>query len=655
MKHQLLISVLCLFVLILVVGLACNIPTSSPTQMPSLTNTFTSASTSVESTSEVSIPSDEVLVVTGSGSVMVSSGEAGIVTSNSGAQLEIPNGAVPPAQDGGPGTAEFSMEEDFSNPMELPSEFTQIGPVYRLMPEGTAFGMPVRLTVPIPDDVEAEYVLGVATFDNVLEVWQLLPAAVDAQARTVTAELGHFSIYGLFGFSSLIDDGTGSWAEKNGGWFSIVNNHRNGGASAPFGKNLPASVYYGVCVQGVVYDNVGAENWSWQRPTDWMIGASAQKNQDSTRKHWLPAGTYLLMEFYGIGETNNYNFDYYPEHRYYTRPMGQVDLGPGQQIEFVSPARLDNLEAQGFTWSQDPCWMTPMDTPPVEPGDNWSSVEVVNTHRFKTTKTHFGKRLPAGVYYGVCSIGEVYDDPLAETWNWRPPQDWMMGVAALADRDASHTFRIPAGTYSLLEIYLLTEQENTDYDYIPQGRYFYRSLGAVGFAGGQTTNYTSPAVDPGPAGDWGQSLAAEGFIESLTNPCSGNSSIFAPTLTVTPTKIMTGTHEPTLTTTPTPNPTDAAYVGGFEGTWDTNWGIMTCSVIGTSVHCEYTWDQGRIDAVLSADGRTMNGQWAEAPSYAPPDDGGRVTFTLSGDGNTINGSWWYGQDSGGGPWTGTRK
>ena len=71
-----------------------------------------------------------------------------------------------------------------------------------------------------------------------------------------------------------------------------------------------------------------------------------------------------------------------------------------------------------------------------------------------------------------------------------------------------------------------------------------------------------------------------------------------------------------------PDPTDAAYVGGFEGARDTNWGMMTCSVIGTSVHCEYTWDQGRIDAVLSADGRTMDGQWTESPSYALPDDGG---------------------------------
>jgi len=98
-----------------------------------------------------------------------------------------------------------------------------------------------------------------------------------------------------------------------------------------------------------------------------------------------------------------------------------------------------------------------------------------------------------------------------------------------------------------------------------------------------------------------------------------------------------------------------AYVGGFAGEWDTNWGIMICTVSGASVHCEYTWDEGRIDASLSADGRSMDGQWAETPSYSPPDDGGRVAFSLSEDGNYIDGYWWYGQNTGGGSWTGTRR
>ena len=110
-----------------------------------------------------------------------------------------------------------------------------------------------------------------------------------------------------------------------------------------------------------------------------------------------------------------------------------------------------------------------------------------------------------------------------------------------------------------------------------------------------------------------------------------------------------------LAQTATINPTQAVYVSGFAGTWDTNWGDMTCSVDGQMVNCNYTHDSGKINAWLSPDGITMEGTWSESPTYQPPDDAGRVTFTLSADGIGINGTWWYGQNINGGSWTGTRK
>ena len=110
-----------------------------------------------------------------------------------------------------------------------------------------------------------------------------------------------------------------------------------------------------------------------------------------------------------------------------------------------------------------------------------------------------------------------------------------------------------------------------------------------------------------------------------------------------------------LAQTATINPTQAAYVSGFAGTWDTNWGDMTCSVDNQTVNCNYTHDIGKIEAGLSLDGITMEGSWSESPSYQPPDDGGKVTFTLSADGNSISGYWWYGQNGDGGAWAGTRK
>jgi hypothetical protein len=131
------------------------------------------------------------------------------------------------------------------------------------------------------------------------------------------------------------------------------------------------------------------------------------------------------------------------------------------------------------------------------------------------------------------------------------------------------------------------------------------------------------------------------------------------TSTVTSTTETSTTETPPTTSSPVtaapPSPDDIAYVGGFEGVWDTNWEVLTFTRNGTSLHGEYTYQNGRIEATLGADGRTMEGTWAEAPSYSPPDDGGRVVFSLSADGQAIDGQWWYGNDGSGGTWVGTRK
>lgn len=103
-----------------------------------------------------------------------------------------------------------------------------------------------------------------------------------------------------------------------------------------------------------------------------------------------------------------------------------------------------------------------------------------------------------------------------------------------------------------------------------------------------------------------------------------------------------------------PRQNEIRYVKGFEGKWNSNWGTLEFTVDGIQVNGNYTHDKGKIEAALSGDGKTMEGMWLESPSYKPPTDGGRVIFKLSDDGNSITGHWWYGQDQGGGDWTGTR-
>lgn len=103
-----------------------------------------------------------------------------------------------------------------------------------------------------------------------------------------------------------------------------------------------------------------------------------------------------------------------------------------------------------------------------------------------------------------------------------------------------------------------------------------------------------------------------------------------------------------------PTEADLAYVKGFTGVWNSNWGRLRFRVEGVRVIGDYDHDEGRIEAELTADGRTLVGTWHEAPSRKPPRDAGKVTMTLSADGKTIAGRWGYGDNLEAGDWTGTR-
>jgi hypothetical protein len=264
-------------------------------------------------------------------------------------------------------------------------------------------------------------------------------------------------------------------------------------------------------------------------------------------------------------------------------------------------------------------------------------IKIVNSH-VRGSDTYPGcKNLPLTRQYGVCFVAYDPNNPEDLT---KPTSDMVVAI------DGETTiYEMPPGTYQLQE--WQTDLEiNQDTNYTPCFKKYVRPLETIEIPTGKEIVFGSE-----------RTLAAPGeFIEGKTiNPnCIISKPDRIPADTSAVSQIVTP--NPTaVSQIVTPNPTKVAYVGGFSGKWETNWGEMTCRVNELKVHCEYAWDQGRIDASLSADGRTMEGQWAESPSYSPPDDGGRVTFTLSEDGNTIDGYWWYGQNTDGGSWTGTRK
>ena len=67
---------------------------------------------------------------------------------------------------------------------------------------------------------------------------------------------------------------------------------------------------------------------------------------------------------------------------------------------------------------------------------------------------------------------------------------------------------------------------------------------------------------------------------------------------------------------PTPTQSSSAEsLIGFAGVWDTDHGEMTCAVDGEKVNCTNTYNNGRIEAFMNPDGKSLEGSWFEALTY----------------------------------------
>lgn len=93
---------------------------------------------------------------------------------------------------------------------------------------------------------------------------------------------------------------------------------------------------------------------------------------------------------------------------------------------------------------------------------------------------------------------------------------------------------------------------------------------------------------------------------------------------------------------------------GWDGEWITQWGKLALTVNGSQATGTYDYEDGRIEGMLSPDGRVLKGTWSEAPSHEPPSDGGKFIFQLTEDGLGWTGVWGYGDNEMGGTWWGRR-
>ena len=92
----------------------------------------------------------------------------------------------------------------------------------------------------------------------------------------------------------------------------------------------------------------------------------------------------------------------------------------------------------------------------------------------------------------------------------------------------------------------------------------------------------------------------------------------------------------------------------FAGDWKCECSTLSIMVEGQHVTALSTGPTRLISGTISADGRTLDAQWSQAPSFSPPRDAGRFVLTLAADGASFTGRWGYDIKTDGGPLNGRR-
>jgi hypothetical protein len=131
-----------------------------------------------------------------------------ISSSDSGGYITLDKGTTSRTQSGDYVSSIQLIGPDVPNipvPEELRAEFTGIA--YDCQPGGVYFDPPVTLTFVIPDEKWEEVrssPLVVRWFDAVNDTWIENPTTVDYPRHTVSVKVAHFSVYGVFRQSAVV-------------------------------------------------------------------------------------------------------------------------------------------------------------------------------------------------------------------------------------------------------------------------------------------------------------------------------------------------------------------------------------------------------------------------------------------------------------------
>ncbi len=143
----------------------------------------------------------------------VTTTQESVISTESGAELQVPRYAVPETESGGSGTMVFSIERNASAAPTPLSGHTRGSEVYRFGPDGFTFAEMVEITVPVLGDTTGKEVTLNRIDPNTGET-EMVGGIYDPATNTISAQRYHLSDY----FASLYGRNEQGW-----GAFKVTN------------------------------------------------------------------------------------------------------------------------------------------------------------------------------------------------------------------------------------------------------------------------------------------------------------------------------------------------------------------------------------------------------------------------------------------------
>ncbi len=290
----------------------------------------------------------------GDDTINISGDQAGLLVSPEGVEVYLPPSSVEASDQ-----VQVHVSAMPGEQMVLPDDLLQVGEVYMVEIEGGDLLQPVYLSLPIPDGVPAEELIGLTTFDESSGRWVMVPSSIDEEAGLVTASLAGFSPFGLTGTScgyigARRDNCRTDFGRTKMTTTEIINTHKPWESVFP---KLPDQFYsqtqvsYGICVMdyseiddpGQAHDFV---TLSGLAERDWcFINAVGRDGRMPTSAETMsvnmPPGTYTIIEVGFASEINPGRPGYIPVFGRTWRLAGTMEFQAGQTSTFSNSGQFD--------------------------------------------------------------------------------------------------------------------------------------------------------------------------------------------------------------------------------------------------------------------------------------------------------------------------